>query len=131
MRTLKERIELDGITMETMPTEALVMPPGFADGSNGWDCTVRRQRRAFRVTMWMGPALKGEPSIADVLECVLDDAAGVEQAQSFEEWAREFGFSNDEPDRGREVYDACVRQTAALRVWLRDELPVYLYDTRR
>ena len=60
-----------------------------------WTVTLRYHGRRLTVPFFMGSALDHEPTAADVLSCLLSDATSFENAGSFEEWAREYGFDTD------------------------------------
>ena len=57
------------------------------------------------------------PTLAEVLDCLVSDAASLEGARSFEEWARNLG---DDPDsrRAERAYKAVVAQTDKLKACL-------------
>lgn len=63
------------------------------------------------VPFFTGPAL-GEPSIADVVECLISDASSADQ--TFEDWCGDYGYDTDSRKAGA-TYKAVVKQTAALR----------------
>jgi hypothetical protein len=79
----------------------------------------------------MGPALIGTPKLADVLDCLASDAAGFENAQSFEDWAAEYGYDTDSR-KAEKVYRTVERQAKQLRRVLGDEgYNALLWDIER
>jgi len=58
-----------------------------------------------------GFLLKVNPTLADVLYCLLSDANGVEQ--TFEEWASDLGYDSDSR-KALKTYMACQKTRAAL-----------------
>lgn len=52
-------------------------------------------RKAMTVYFSMGAAHTGEPTLAQVLECLASDASTYENANGFEEWARDLGYDED------------------------------------
>lgn len=79
-----------------------------------WRCQLRCQRRQLTVFFSMGPALSREPTTRDVLECLLSDAAGFENAQSFNDWADNYGYDVDSR-RAERTYRVIERQAEGLR----------------
>lgn len=88
-----------------------------------WKCLLRCGRRSMTVYFSQGPAVSREPSAEDVLDCLASDAAGFENARTFEEWASEYGYDADSRKAER-TYKAVERQTEALARLL----PVDAYD---
>jgi hypothetical protein len=92
---------------------------GIQRDKDGWDhfaYTVRLNRgdESIRVPWRQGLALTDSPTAADVLESLLSDAAGVENAESFEDWASEYGYDSDSR-RAFATWEACKAQTDQLR----------------
>jgi hypothetical protein len=73
----------------------------------------------------------GPPEIADVLDAIAAEAAIVEAADSFEEWAVQMGFDPDSR-YGERVFRAARRQATRLRALLGDEdYDQLLWQTKR
>jgi hypothetical protein len=79
---------------------------GFVKGSRSYLVTLVaygngpewRKRGIFElrdIPFHMGPALKGGPQAADVLECLVSDASSIEGSGTFESWAEDFGMDPD------------------------------------
>lgn len=108
--------------------------PNMADmpaGSTHWRCMLRRGKRRITVYFSQGPAISREPTAEDVLDCLASDAAGVENARSFEDWCGEYGYDTDSRKAER-IYNVVRRQADALRRLLGDDLyNTLLWDTER
>jgi len=98
------------------------VPEGWPEGTMSYTVTLRYRGRRMTVPYFCGP-LCGEPSIADVLYCVLMDSGSVENARSFEEWCSEFGYDTDSRKAER-IYNGCCRQRDKVQFLLWD-----MYDT--
>ena len=68
----------------------------------------------------MGLAHKKPPSTVDVLDCLASDAASIENASGFEDWASEFGYDTDSR-RAQRTFEVCSEQSDALRKFLGHE----------
>lgn len=68
-----------------------------------------------------GSAHTTEPTAADVMECLLSDAATLTDITSFEDWANELGYDTDSRKAER-AYKAVVRQGERLAYLLGDDL---------
>ena len=91
-----------------------------SDNMDNWRCVLRAGHRRMTVYFSKGVGHKGtEPTAAEVLDCLASDAAGVENARSFEEWCSEYGYDTDSRKAER-IFKACARQAAALRRLLGD-----------
>lgn len=62
-----------------------------------------------------------QPEVTDVLQCLTSDAQSAQNAGSFEEWARDFGYDPDSR-KAEKAYRGCVDQALALQRWLGLEL---------
>jgi hypothetical protein len=123
---LAERIQQDGITAESEPTE---QPPYGFDNANWWRVTLRMDGRDLTLPFGMGYGLTGKPTAADVLECLLSDASGIENARGdFEEWASEYGYDTDSR-KAYAYYQQAEKQTELLSYFLGDKYHAYLWDT--
>jgi len=157
-QTIAQFIETHGITFEAI--RANKNPNMDADqwhkGANHWVCTFSRAAQivgqtvsypasklgsprfedvisADRLTTFFsqGSAHKEPPTAADVLDCLAMDAAGVENAKDFEDWASEYGYDTDSRKAER-TYKICQQQAADLKEFLGDEAyQSLLWDTER
>jgi hypothetical protein len=86
-----------------------------------WKCRFRCQKRSMTVIFSKGVGHNGAPPTADeVLDCLASDAASVDNASSFEDWASDFGYDTDSRKALR-TYKTCERQAAKLKALLGDE----------
>lgn len=98
-----------------------------------WRVVLRRGRHQLTVYFSKGYGHNGaEPTVEEVLDCLASDAASVDNARSFEEWAGDFGFDIDSRKAER-IYRACGRQATRLRNFLgeQEEYETLLYQTER
>lgn len=71
------------------------------------------------------------PNLSDVLDNLASDAATVDSAGRFEDWADELGFDSDSR-RAESIYDTCRAQAHKLRDFLGgDVFESLLYETER
>lgn len=90
--------------------------------SDVWKVTLTRKnpRRSMTLIFRMGIGHDGKPPIvADVLSCITSDAASIEAARDFEDFADELGYSSDSRKAER-IYKACQQQTRKLKRFLDD-----------
>jgi hypothetical protein len=101
------------------------------DGGTEWRVTLTVADRTMVLTFTMGPALTGEPSTADVLDCLACDCAGYENANGFEEWADEYGYDTDSRE-AEATYNAIRAQVIELDTLLGpDAYNTLLWNTER
>lgn len=111
--------DTDRVTLET------VTGPDATADADGWEhyaYTVRLTRGAVSIEVpWkQGVAITDDPTAARVLECLILDASGYENAADFEDWATGYGMDTD--SRSAEAtYRAVEEQTAKLRELLGDD----------
>ena len=96
-----------------------------ADGweHDAWSVTLAGDGapRSIRVPYRMGTAHDGQPpTLDDVLDDLVSEAAAYESAASFEEWASECGYDTDSR-RAARLYRAVDRQSDRLRALLGPE----------
>jgi hypothetical protein len=91
---------------------------------------VESSRRQMTVYFSMGYAHNNEPTAADILDCLASDAASVDNARSFEEWAADYGYDTDSR-KAEKIFRACEAQAAKLSAFLGDEYSNLLYETER
>lgn len=100
-----------------------------------FECTIEFEGRGYHepltVYFSQGSAHKKPPTLADVLDCLASDASGVDNAQSFEEWASEYGYDTDSR-KAECTYRICEKQAQELKALLgRDAYNQLLYGTER
>ena len=74
----------------------------------------------------MGSGHNGEPPEAeDVLNCLVSDAQGLENARTFEEWCSEYGYDPDSRTAER-IYKAVEKQVPDLKAFLGSDFQTVL-----
>ena len=100
-----------------------------------FNCTIEFEGRGYHepltVYFSQGSAHKEPPTLAEVLDCLASDASGVDNAQSFEDWASEYGYDTDSR-KAECTYRICEKQAQELKALLgRDAYNQLLYGTER
>ena len=100
-----------------------------------FECTIdfvgRGYHEPLTVYFSQGSAHKKPPTLAEVLDCLASDASGVDNAQSFEDWASEYGYDTDSRKAER-TYRICEEQAQKLKALLgQDAYNQLLYSTER
>lgn len=134
MTTIHERIESAGITMTCKPGKGPA-PKGFPEGTTSWRVTLKFPLRGTSLTtdFHMGPAYTSEPTVAEVLDCLLSDAGTYDNAHTFEDFCAELGYDSDSRENER-LYNRMGREASRLEVFLGDTCGDYqdwLYETER
>ena len=126
----RNRIRMNSELTDTNPQMA--SDADWMRSATHWKVTLRCRRRQLSTYFSQGPAIAKEPTAEDVLDCLASDAASVETAGSFEEWARELGFDTDSR-KAEKTYAVCERQAGKLRDLINDpqEYDKLLYHTER
>ena len=100
-----------------------------------FECTIEFEGRGYHepltVYFSQGSAHTKPPTLAGVLDCLASDASGVDNAQSFEDWASEYGYDTDSR-KAEKIYNICVQQAQELKALLgQDAYDQLLYETER
>jgi hypothetical protein len=92
-------------------------------GVSGIDLlTHKRIVARLTVTFSKGMGHHGaEPTADEVLDCLASDAAGIENAQSFEDWCSEYGYDTDSR-KAEKTFKACEHSARRLKAFLGDDL---------
>ena len=88
---------------------------------NHWKVTLKHNGRQYTTYYSMGYGLSGEPTAADALDCLASDAAGYENARSFEDWAGDYGYDTDSRKAER-IFRIVGKQADKLKTLLGDNL---------
>ena len=107
--------------------------PNMTDSANmnHFKSTLRMGKRQMTIIFSQGYGIQGEPTAASVLDCLASDAAGVENARSFEDWCGDYGYDTDSR-KAENIFKACEKQAEKLKNFLGDDLyKACLYDTER
>jgi hypothetical protein len=91
-------------------------PQGFSADMRDWSVTLRcmwdgEELGQTVVPFYQGSAHTKPPTASEVFDCVISDAWSAHCADSFEDWAEDFGYDTDSRTAER-VYQACERQRA-------------------
>jgi hypothetical protein len=103
-----------------------------SDRMDNWKVQLRMGAKRLSVYFSMGMGHGGaEPGADDVLNCLASDAAGIENASSFEDWCDEYGYDTDSRKHLR-TFKVCERQAEKLKAFLGDDLyRELLWETER
>jgi hypothetical protein len=107
--------------------------PNMADTSmDHWRVQFSKDKRQMTTYFSMGRGHNGRmPEAADVLDCLASDAAGIENAQGFEDWCSEYGYDVDSRKAER-IYKTCQRQASKLKAFLGEsEYEALLWNVER
>ncbi len=94
----------------------------WSAGSRHFRFTVLRGSKEMVGQFSQGSAFTVNPTLCDILSCLLNDAGGVEDCDTFEEWADDYGYDGDSRKAER-IYEACKKVAAELSdMFTKDEL---------
>ena len=134
--TLKDFITANRITMTATKIDQNPNAPDWTEADH-WRVNMRRVpggKVDTRMSTYFsqGYAHHGaEPDAASVLDCLASDAASVDQARDYEDWARDFGYDPDSR-KAEKIYKACQRRAERLKAFLGDDLyQALLYEMER
>lgn len=124
-----ERVKSNPHMLRTVPEDgpdAIKEAKWEAEASH-WCCTFKKGRATLKAFYSMGSGHRvtkvsrgqwvGAPSGSDVLDCLASDAGGIENCQSFEDWASGYGYSPDSR-KAEKVYQLCRDEADKLRRFL-------------
>ena len=104
--------------------------PHMADSQNmnHFKVTLRHDGRQMTLYFSQGYGISGEPTAADVLNCLASDSSSVENARSFEDWASDLGFDPDSR-KAEKIFKVCEKQAERLKKFLGEDLyKILLWD---
>lgn len=96
--TLKQFIRQHKIRMTAEWADSnpnMMTDENWSRSATHYRCVLRCGKRQMTVPFSQGSAHTKEPSAEDVLNCLASDAAGYENARSFEDWCSEYGYDTD------------------------------------
>lgn len=131
MKKLADEIHLtcESVLVDENPNMS-DMPSGSAHYKVKLRARIDGRTRSLTTFFSMGPALCKEPEAVEVLDCLVSDAAGIENARDFTDWAQEYGYDPDSR-KAEKIYRVCVRQSDKLAVFLGPLFQRALYKTER
>lgn len=103
-----------------------------ADSMDNWRCLLKCGRSQMTVYFSKGVAHNGaKPDPGEVLDCLASDAAGIDNARSFEDWCGDYGYDTVSR-KAEKIYKACQRQAQSLKRVLGDSAyETLLFKTER
>lgn len=130
-KAIQQLIERAGITLTAKQTARNPHMDESRDMDH-WRCVLRRGKKTMVVYFSKGYGYKGAaPKVDEVLDCLASDAAGFENAQSFEDWCSEYGYDTDSRKAER-AYKAVERQASRLaKVLSVEDYDALLWHTER
>lgn len=107
--TLADFIASMSIKMTVRPAKGNPLMESADREMHHWNCRLSSMGRQMGVVFSMGSGFNGrEPILAEVLDSLASDAAGVENARDFADWCGEYGYDTDSRKAER-TYRACAR----------------------
>lgn len=114
--TLSEYVARLGLTATVEPAASNPNADGFGPDARHWLVTLHLDGRDLPVPFSQGSAHVEPPTVADVLECLASDSAGLDSAVNYSSWCAEYGYETDE--RSLDLFATVTRQANALAVFL-------------
>jgi len=125
----RNRIHFSAELTDTNPNMA--SDDQWMRAANHWKVTFRCEGRQLTTYFSQGSGISRDPSAEDVLDCLGSDASGIENVNSFEQWACEYGYDTDSR-KAEKTFKACERAAAKLEQFLgADEYQHLLWHTER
>jgi hypothetical protein len=118
--TIQEFVEQHSISIHVEVADSNRNAPDWTD-ANHYKVTLRHKGRQLTTSFSQGYGIKGEPDAANVLNSLALDAAGWENARSFEDWCGEYGYDTDSRKAER-TFQVVGRQAAKLKAFLGENL---------
>lgn len=133
-KTLKQFIAAHGITMaaDWAANNPNMADTKWAESANHYKCVLARGRKRMTVYFSQGCGISRDPDAESVLDCIASDAAGLDNARSFEVWCAEYGYDTDSR-AAEKTYKTIEKQVAQLREFIGDDVAFndLLFDTER
>ncbi len=120
MKTMEQFVNENQIKINVEYADENKNAPDWKD-ANHFKVTLRNARHQLTTYFSQGYGISGEPKAEDVLNALIMDSSGVENARGFEDWAAEYGYDTDSRKAER-IYNVCVRQAEKLKKFLGEEL---------
>jgi hypothetical protein len=126
---MKEFVTKNRIKINVEWAESNKNMPDHKD-ANHYKITLKMGNKQLTTYFSHGYGITGEPEADRVLERLASDSAGVENAQSFEDWAADLGYDTDSR-KAEKIFHICERQAEKLKNFLGDDLyNVAIYDVQ-
>lgn len=130
----KEFVRENNITMDYDYVDS---NPNFILVDDEWNrhdshykVTLHYGKRQMTTYYSMGSAHTRGPEAEDVLDCLAMDAAGIENARSFEDWCGDYGYDTDSR-RAEKTFKACQKAAEKLEKFMGDKYQELLWETER
>ncbi len=133
MMTMQEFIQVNAITVTTKQVDSNPNMTDMPVDSRHWSVLFLRTGtdKKMIVMFSQGSAHTEPPTAVDVLDCLASDAAGWENAPSFDVWAGEYGYDTDSRKAER-TFNAVKKQSQKLDAFLsQDQYETLLWHTER
>lgn len=112
--TLAQRCRELDLALRVEPADRNPLMEDEWRDANHWRCTVICGKRRMVTPFSQGSAHTEPPTLEDVVNALVLDAAGFENARTFEDWCGEYGYDTDSRKAER-TYNAIKRQTAKFK----------------
>ena len=129
MTSLQKRIDELGITMDLRVAKTNPYMKDMGPGAHHYRVTLKAPGgRVLRTPFSTGIGWERDPTVADVLECLLSDAAGIENAEfNLGEWLADYSLDNNSGNHA--MFNRVENQTRALRDFLGNYYSAWLWET--
>ena len=91
----------------------------------GYTCTLTYKGRSMTTDYWQGRGIKSPPDAAGVLESLLLDASGFDNARDFFDWCSDYGLEQNDKE-AKKTYQAVKSQTTKVKTLLGDDYETFL-----
>lgn len=118
--TIADRVADNGITISNRRATPTAKAARDYPGGSHWISTLNMGGRKLSVPFHQGSAHRSPPTAEDVLNALVSDASGFDNATSFEDYASEYGMPLDSPSERRDakrLYDTVGRYRDKLYEW--------------
>lgn len=116
------------VTRQAMLVFRGVIPEGWKTGER---MPMTLGGRSLDVTEAEKRCKPTEPDLPGVLDCLASDAASIENARCFEDWASEYGY-DDDSRKAHTIYEVCQKQAAELARFIGEaDFQALLFETER
>lgn len=95
--------------------------------ANQYTVTISRGEVSQEFHYFKGQALNDEPTLDEVLECLVSDWQTLEGSSDFADWADNMGLNSDSI-KDRKIYDEVVNQSARLLTLITETDAQELYE---
>lgn len=82
--------------------------------ANQYTVTLKYGRRQMTIPFFMGIAHTNEPTLEDVMPCLVSDYFAAENARNFEDFANDFGYDTDSR-KAEKIYKQCLKEAEKMK----------------